>query len=164
MLKAILGLVVSVGIITNTHVEGTRVIDLYYYVQEETQDVKLIKSSSKVKRGSTEEMLLETLGKLLDNNNEDITFIPEKAVVNMVIFFSGELYVDFSKELLNYGGTMWEEGMVNQILSVIFQFQEVEKVTFYIDGKRENLVEGTVINGYTRSEWKERKIFNEKNK
>jgi spore germination protein GerM len=163
MVKAILGIVVSIGIITNIHVEGTKAIDLYYY-QEEEQDIKLIKTTDKVKKGSLEKVIRQSLEKLINNEKGRLSLIPEETVIKMVIYFEGELFIDFSRDILNYGGTTWEKGMVDQILSVVFQFDEVNKVSFYIEGELENLVEGTIIKGYTRNEWKERKCINEENK
>jgi len=89
--------------------------------------------------------------------NEKINLLPKGTKVEYVIFISNNLYINFSKEILNYGGTMWEEEMINNILEIAFEDEEVETVTIAIEGEIKNFVEGTIINMYTRDKWLERK-------
>lgn len=155
------GLFVGIGIITNIFIGGEQV-DLYYY-EENNNIVELTKYKVNVTKSSNEKMIEDTLELLIANNNNKLTFIPNNVNINMVILIEGELYIDFSKEILNYGGNTWEESLVNQILAVLFQFEDIYSITFLIDGKKENLVEGTIINSYTRIKWKERNVINEEN-
>lgn len=155
------GLFVGIGIITNIFIGGAEV-DLYYY-EEHDNKVELTKYKANISKSSYEKMIKDTLELLIANNSNKHTFIPNDVNVNMVILMEGELFIDFSKEILNYGGNTWEEGLVNQILAVLFQFEDISCITFLIDGKKENLVEGTIINSYTRIKWKERNVINGEN-
>ncbi|PKM94062.1 MAG: hypothetical protein CVU84_11380 [Firmicutes bacterium HGW-Firmicutes-1] len=93
---------------------------------------------------------------MLGNKQEDC-FIPEGSKLNKVIVLDGELLLDFSEELLNYGGNMWEEQLVALILDTAFSFEKIQYVTVTINGEVKNFVEGTTINRYTREKWIERK-------
>lgn len=55
------------------------------------------------------------------------------------------LTLDFSKEIKNYGGNSREEGLIKQILYTMKQINGVEKVRILIEGKKDDLPEGTDI-------------------
>ncbi len=135
----------------------TTVSSLYYYELdnsgfEELKDEKIIIRSS-----STEDRIYRTMTHLLENDNNKITCIPKNVKVSFILMMHGYLELEFSEEILNYGGTMCEAGMLNQILATLFSIEEVEKITLYIQGHDNIFVEGAVVNEYTRDEWQERK-------
>ncbi|MBC7958899.1 MAG: GerMN domain-containing protein [Vallitaleaceae bacterium] len=85
------------------------------------------------------------------------SLIPSGTHLNRALVLDGHLLLDFSQQLLNYGGTSWEEALVDELLSTAFSVDGVQWVTIRIDGECQNLVEGTTINRYTRENWNERK-------
>ncbi|PKM50919.1 MAG: hypothetical protein CVV02_09385 [Firmicutes bacterium HGW-Firmicutes-7] len=90
------------------------------------------------------EILMET---------QNFYVIPEGSILNKVVVLEDEVFLDFSKELLNYGGNRWEEELVKILLDTAFSFENINYVTVAIDGEIKNLVEGTIINRYTRENW-----------
>lgn len=93
---------------------------------------------------------------------EDFQLIPLGTKINKIVVDEGNVLVDFSREILNYGGNTWEDAMINQLLGVAFAFEQVNSVTFTIDNNTENFVEGSVIYRYTRINWNERNyLYNE---
>lgn len=53
--------------------------------------------------------------------------------------------LDFNKKIKNYGGTAREDGLLKQILYAMKQINGVEKVRILIEGKKDDLPEGTDI-------------------
>lgn len=90
---------------------------------------------------------------LMSRNEQDLYLIPEGSRLNKVIVLNDEVLLDFSEELLEYGGTLWEEELIKQLLDTAFSFEEIQYVTITIDGEIKNFVEGTTINRYTRENW-----------
>lgn len=127
-----------------------------YYHHEENDNCTLIGKLIETENLSLEGRIQEIFEKLLDNEDDEMTLIPEGTILNKVIVIDYNLLLDFSKEFLGYGGTMWEEGLIDQVLLTAFQYEEINSVTIAIDGEIKNLVEGTLINGYTRKKWEER--------
>lgn len=58
---------------------------------------------------------------------------------------SNLLTLNFSGELLNYGGTAKEQGILDQIVHSMKQIEGIERIRILIDGKRVDLAEGTDI-------------------
>lgn len=104
-----------------------------------------------------EVLVWNTLQTLFQNKNDNPTLIPKNVKINNMLLINGELEVELSKEILNYGGSMWEQGLIDEILTTIFCIDEIKQVTLTIED-RSVFVEGSEINGYTRNEWNERKV------
>jgi hypothetical protein len=103
------------------------------------------------------ENIKNSLTSLFNVNDGEFNVFPDGTKVNDVLYYDGEVVIDFSQEILNYGGMMWEDEIINQILSTVFLNLEIEEVTLTIDKNLYYFVEGTEINGYTREKWSERK-------
>lgn len=104
-----------------------------------------------------ENQMSEAFNQLLLPSNEVFQLIPEGTHLNKVIVVDGDLLLDFSEELLEYGGTLWEDELIHLLLSTAFSNESIKSVTITINEQTENFVEGTTINGYTRENWNERK-------
>lgn len=158
-INTILVTVISVGVITSSMMHGNA---FYYDFDEEGKEVLIYEVMDLEEDSNIEENIKYTLTYLFENRNDKYTFIPEGVNVSNILYINGSLYVEVSSDMLNYGGNMRESAIVNQLLCTVFSFDEVNDFTFEVEGDREFLVEGTIINGYTRDKWKERmKLDNE---
>lgn len=108
-----------------------------------------------------EDRIKEAFVLLLQQQEEGFRIIHEGTCLNKAIFLEGDLFLDFSEEILQYGGNEWEKELVNQLLQTAFSNVGVESVTITIDEQTKEFVEGTVINLYTRENWNERNLKND---
>lgn len=93
---------------------------------------------------------------LLQEDQGEFLLIPERTRINEVLVLDGNLYLDFSEEILNYGGNQWEYELTNKLLTRAFLNDAINSVTITINKQTKNFVEGTIINRYTRENWNER--------
>jgi spore germination protein GerM len=158
-INTILVTVISVGVIISSMMQGSA---FYYDFDEEGKEVLICEVMDLEEDNNIEENIKYTLTYLFDNINDRYTFIPESVKVSNILYINGSLYVEVSSDMLNYGGNMRESAIVDQLLCTVFSFDEINDFTLEIEGEREFLVEGTIINGYTRDKWNERmKLDNE---
>lgn len=108
-----------------------------------------------------QEMICETIESLSCSSQGDRCIFPEGTKLNKVIVIDRSLLLDFSEHLLNYGGTERERLLIKTILDIAFSFDEINDVTIAIDGEVENLVEGSIVNGYTRGKWEKEREDND---
>ncbi len=74
------------------------------------------------------------------------SILPHDAKVLDVKQDASEVVVNFSKDLLGYGGgTDVEQSLVNSIVLTVSQFPGVEQVSILVEGKKEVLPEGTIL-------------------
>lgn len=116
-----------------------------------------IKEIEKISEYELQEIISGTIETLLIYNQTDKKLLPDGTKLNKVIVIDKSLLLDFSEELLDYGGTQREKELVNQLLDIAFGFKEINKISIAINGEVKNLVEGTLINGYTREKWEKEK-------
>lgn len=98
--------------------------------------------------GVTEDMLPAQIVRTLSKQpkNKDLyTQMPENVELLDSDAADKVLTLDFSREIKNYGGNSREEGLIKQILYTMKQIDGVEKVKILIEGKKDNLPEGTDI-------------------
>lgn len=79
---------------------------------------------------------------LLKSNNN---FIPLGSELMDVKIINGYAELNFSNEILDYGGNYYEIRLINQILETTLNFPDINYVTFLIDGKLVPLNEGTTV-------------------
>ena len=98
--------------------------------------------------GVSNDMLPKQIVKALSKEPKDsnlYTHMPENVELLNSSIADKVLSLDFSKEIKNYGGNSREEGLIKQILYTMKQINGVEKVQILIEGKKDNLPEGTDI-------------------
>lgn len=98
--------------------------------------------------GITEDMLPAQIVRSLSKEpkvKELYTQMPENVELLDSSITDKVLTLDFSREIKNYGGNSREEGLIKQLLYTMKQIEGVEKVKILIEGKKDNLPEGTDI-------------------
>jgi len=98
--------------------------------------------------GITEDMLPAQIVRSMSKEPKDkelYTQMPENVELLDSSISDKVLTLDFSREIKNYGGTSREDGLIKQILYTMKQIEGVEKVKILIEGKKDNLPEGTDI-------------------
>jgi hypothetical protein len=108
------------------------------------------------KNDSMEKRIKSLMTQLLENEGEFLTTIPLGTELLEIKIDNSYLELTFSNDIMEYGGTLTEWCMINQILATLFSVNDIEKVSLYIKDEGNLFVEGTVINSYTREEWEKR--------
>ena len=86
------------------------------------------------------------------NSKKNINYIPKGAKVLDIKIINNSLVINFNKNIENYGGNSYETNFIRQILHTCFQFENIENVTFLIEGKIKFLPEGNLVFMYTRED------------
>ena len=87
-----------------------------------------------------------------DSNNRG-GYIPKDAKVLGVKIINNDLFINFNKEIESYGGgSHYELNLIRLILHTCFQFEDIESVTFLVDGKFKVLPEGNLVFKYDRED------------
>ncbi|MBS5794765.1 MAG: GerMN domain-containing protein [Clostridiales bacterium] len=95
-------------------------------------------------------LLLETY---LYNSENSINYIPEGTRVLNTKIINNNLFINFNKNIENYGGgNHYETNLIRQILHTCFQFKEIQSVTFLIENKFKVLPEGNLVFKYSRED------------
>ncbi|NLL70675.1 MAG: GerMN domain-containing protein [Epulopiscium sp.] len=79
--------------------------------------------------------------------------IPQGTYIIDVSLEEGDCIINLSKEILQYGGTYFEKMLSEQLLSTIFAFPQVQKMTLLIEGNHRPLTEGTELCNLERRHW-----------
>lgn len=98
--------------------------------------------------GITKDMLPMQIVRSLSKAPQDsnlYTQMPENVELVNSSIVDRVLTLDFNREIKNYGGNAREEGLIKQILYTMKQINDVEKVKILIEGKKDDLPEGTDI-------------------
>ncbi|WP_317367603.1 GerMN domain-containing protein [uncultured Tyzzerella sp.] len=95
-------------------------------------------------------LLLETY---LYNSKNSINYIPEGTKVLNTKIINNNLFINFNKNIENYGGgNYYETNLIRQILHTCFQFEDIKSVTFLIENKFKVLPEGNLVFKYNRED------------
>ena len=131
----------------------------YYDYKIEEQSALLQGNKYKFSSEDIEEKTYELFANLvaINYNESSYNLVNKDADIKSVYFDKGKLEVSFSKEILNYGGTMWEADMIDQLLCTFFSIKEVKSVSFYINRETTLFVEGTEIIDFNRN-WLEERL------
>lgn len=125
----------------------TMKLDVYLYKYLEDKHEYLLPISMEY-IGVNKDMLPEQIVRTLAKEPKDpklYTQMPENVELVASKIDDKVLTLDFSREIKNYGGNSREEGLLKQILHTMKQIKGVEKVEILIEGKKDNLPEGTDI-------------------
>nr|WP_317357733.1 GerMN domain-containing protein [uncultured Tyzzerella sp.] len=80
-------------------------------------------------------------------------YIPKGTKILGAKIINNDLYINFNKEIENYGGgSHYEINLIRLILHTCFQFEDIKSVTFLIDGKFKVLPQGSLVFKYTRED------------
>lgn len=90
------------------------------------------------------EQIVRSLSKKPDKENL-FTQLPENVELINSDIEDKVVTLNFNKKIKNYGGTAREEGLLKQLLYSMKQIDGVEKVKILIEGKKDDLPEGTDI-------------------
>ncbi len=94
-------------------------------------------------------LVLETF---LYNSQKNFNYIPNGTKVLNVKLINKDLFINFNNNIENYGGNHYETNLIRQILHTCFQFENIQSVTFLIDGNFKVLPEGNLVFKYTRED------------
>lgn len=94
-------------------------------------------------------LVLETF---LYNSKKNINYIPKGTKVLNVKLINKDLFINFNNNIENYGGNHYETNLIRQVLHTCFQFENIQSVTFLIDGNFKVLPEGNLVFKYTRED------------
>lgn len=131
--------------------------NIFYYDLTKSEAGKMINQEIEFTcNKNIEEDIIYTLKQLFSNEHILTTFIPNGVRVTNILYINNSLEIEISNELLDYGGTMRENMLIDQILATIFDFDEINELTIYIEDSDNLFVEGTSIEKYTRNDWEER--------
>ena len=86
--------------------------------------------------------------KVLDDSNENLINYKTKYIVEI----KSNIFKNFNNNIENYGGNHYETNLIRQILHTCFQFENIQSVTFLIDGNFKVLPEGNLVFKYTRED------------
>lgn len=138
----------------------------YYDYKIDGQSGLLQENKCEFNSQDIEEKACELFANLvsINYNENSYNLVDQDAQVKSVYFKEGKLEVSFSKEMLNYGGTMWEADMIDQLLCTFFSIEDVESISFYINRETTLFVEGTEIIDFNRGELEERIKQNAENR
>ncbi len=132
-------------------VNGQELCKIYYL--EDTFDEKLTFDEYLILGDFMEEykikLILETY---FYNSKKNINYIPDGAKILNVKLINKDLFINFNKNIENYGGNHYETNFIRQILHTCFQFEDIGSVSFLIDGKFKVLPEGNLVFKYTRDD------------
>jgi len=129
----------------------------FYYFKSDENGFDILKKENYEFCNSlkTKDKIYILLKNLFNNSESMINYIPEKSKIINLSLENGELTINVDENVKNYGGgANFEIKFIEQILSNVFQFEEIKNVTLLINGKIDYLPEGSVIY----------KIVREKNK
>lgn len=88
--------------------------------------------------------------KLFSNEKKLVSFVPKDTELIWVCFADGRLILNLSSEAKNCAGNYKEQHFVNQIVKTAYSLEEIKSIMLYIDGKEEELPEGTDFSAYNR--------------
>ena len=97
---------------------------------------------------SVENRALIIFSEIFDNFNPDIMIFVPPNVQILDVFFHAEyshLVLNLSSDILNYGGTYFEDKLINKLLINAATIPEVGYFSVLIDGQRQCFPEGTSI-------------------
>jgi len=125
-----------------------------YYLNDDNVYASMLSQTFEIKNTyNTAEKTFIILDKLF-NNVQNINYVPKNAKVLNVEKIGEKVYVNISGEILGYGGgSTYEIGLVRQLLYNIFQFDETETVSIFIENKKCYFPEGTLIYNYKKSDF-----------
>lgn len=99
---------------------------------------------------TTEEKATILFETLFLNEENFTSFIPKDIELIWVCFADGRLILNLSPEAKNCAGNYKEQHFVNQIVKTAYSLKEINSIMLYIDGKEDELPEGTDFSAYNR--------------
>ncbi len=100
-----------------------------------------------------EEKIKLILQTYIYNSNNRVSYIPKDTKILGVKFINNDLFINFNKNIENYGGgSHYEINLIRLILHTCFQFEDIQSVTFLIEGKFKVLPEGNLVFKYNRED------------
>ncbi len=125
-----------------------------YYLEDDNVYASMLSQTFEIKNTyNTAEKTFITLDKLF-NSVQNINYVPKDTKILNVEKIGKKVYVNISGEILSYGGgSTYEVGLVRQLLYNIFQFDETEIVSIFIENKKSYFPEGTLIYNYEKSDF-----------
>ncbi len=127
--------------------EGYVKCDLYYMTTGNDQFIYFVPVSTQVQQASDSQLtvsIFDELGKQPEGGKY-FTSVPQGTKLLSYNLQSGTAVLDFSSQLINYGGAEKENGLLNQIYYTLNQLKGIAKAKILVDGKETTLPEGTEI-------------------
>jgi len=121
-------------------------IDIYLFKRANDNFIYLMPVSVEIPEVADSELPGVIIEHLTANGKENLTSdLPEGTRIIESSLKGNLLTLNFSKKLINYGGTAREDGLLKQILYSMKQIDGVEKIRILVEGKSAELPEGTDI-------------------
>lgn len=139
-------------IVSNTTEIFAKDMHKIYFLEKTEEEKLLYKEYFILGEVMEEEKIKLMLNTLLYNTQDKINYIPEGTKVLNVKLINNNLFINFNENIENYGGNHYEINLIKQILYTCFDFENIQNVTFLINGKFKLLPEGRLIFKYTRQD------------
>ncbi len=139
-------------IVSNTTEIFAKDMHKIYFLEKTEEEKLLYKEYFILGEVMEEEKIKLMLNTLLYNTQDKINYIPEGTKVLNVKLINNNLFINFNENIENYGGNHYEINLIKQILYTCFDFENIQNVTFLINGKFKLLPEGRLIFKYTRED------------
>jgi germination protein M len=126
---------------------GKKKLDVYFMKQTNDEFAYAVPVSLLIGSGEADTMP-DTLVRLLFEGEPEggiYTEIPDGTYLKSSYVYNGTVYLDFSSEFLNYGGTAREEAILKQIAYTLRQCDVIRKINITVEGRKVDLPEGTYI-------------------
>lgn len=123
-----------------------------YYLENNFEESLSFDSYIILKELLEEEKIRLLLETYIYNSNKRNLYIPNNTKVLETKIINKDLFINFNENILNYGGSNYEINLIRLILHTCFQFENIETVTFLIEGKFKFLPEGSLVFKYTRED------------
>lgn len=139
MLKILLTLAISLLLTTTVYASPQ---SYYYYTHND--DLNQV-SFEFIGNFKEEEKLEFLLNQLLTS---DRNYVPLGTKILDVRINKNYAELNFSRDLLRYGGIFYEDRLINQIIKTALEFPDINFATILVEGELINLNEGTEIFAY----------------
>jgi spore germination protein GerM len=119
--------------------------DIYYYTIHD--DGSLTWQTKHIDIAHTKDLNYKSfqIFKEFFNSSNPFIISDAKLLSSIIDRNTGELVLDISSGINDYGGNYYEAILINQILKTAFAIDEVKSVTLLIEGKQSELSEGRII-------------------
>ena len=90
------------------------------------------------------------INKLLENDNDNLTSVPEGTKLIWLFYEDGKIILNFSHEAENCAGNFKQKSFVSQIVKTLYSIPEIRSIIIYTDGEETNFPEGYDFTIYDR--------------
>lgn len=125
---------------------------LNYYLYADDEEDFNIYPKEIILNGNFSDMekLQFLLENLLNYDGNMLKYISEDTEIKWITIKNNEAIVSFSNEIKNYGGCFYENALIYQLLKTVFEIDNINYFTLYIENKIDFLNEGSIVYKFGR--------------